>query len=87
MTNVPNQPGAYRLEKAGLAIYVGSAKNLEDRYNCWRTNPDNDCVRRQGWDKFVYQPTVTHLQARQLELDWYHHYNPVCNLVTPPGTV
>lgn len=87
MSNLPEMPGAYRLEKLGQPIYVGSAKNLRERYGEWCNNPHNDCVKRNGWDKFVWQQTNNHTEARQLELFWYRQYNPVCNLVTPPGTV
>lgn len=85
MSNVPESPGVYRLLKAGVVIYVGSAIDLLRRFNDWRNNPDNDCVKRQGWDKFVWQPTSTLDEARRLELEWYNHFGPVCNLVAPPG--
>lgn len=87
MVNVPAEPGAYRLEKSNHTIYVGSAKNLLERFRDWQTNPQNYCVRERGWDNFVWQRTSTHEEARQLELYWFNQYRPICNLVTPPGTV
>ncbi|MFZ0946153.1 MAG: GIY-YIG nuclease family protein [Syntrophobacteraceae bacterium] len=83
--NVPEKPGAYQLKKAGTVIYVGSADNLLKRYNEWGTNPDNDCVKREGWDNFTWQATVSLKEARALELQWYNAFKPKCNLVTPPG--
>lgn len=86
MVDLPENPGAYRLTKSGKVIYVGSAKNLLQRYFDWKNNPENVCVRQNGWDKFVWQPTGSHEQARRLELEWYNKFRPICNLVAPPGT-
>ena len=83
--DVPQSPGAYRLQKNGNVIYVGSAINLRSRYYDWINNPDNPCVKRNGFDLFVWQQTATHSEAKALELQYYNQYNPVCNLVSPPG--
>lgn len=85
MANAPAQPGAYRLEKKGAVIYVGSTVNLSERYDQWRTDPENDCVKRTGWDNFVYRATTSEAEARALECEWYKAYNPPCNEVAPPG--
>jgi excinuclease UvrABC nuclease subunit len=86
MANLPERPGAYRLTKNDSIIYVGSAKNLLERYSDWKNDPQNPCVKKRGWDKFVWQEASTHDAARKLELEWYNKYNPVCNVITPPGT-
>lgn len=86
MVDVPSKPGAYRFVKSDEVIYVGSAKDLLERYTNWKGNPDqNPCIKSRGWDKFVFQPTSSHKEALDLELAWYNQYNPVCNRVTPPG--
>lgn len=84
-SSVPTNPGAYRLQKTDKVIYVGSAKNLQDRYSDWQTNPQNPCVRSTGWDKFVWKVTPTLDAARKLELDWFNRFQPTCNEITPPG--
>jgi len=85
MSNIPSSPGAYRLIKDNVVIYVGSAKNLLERYFDWANNPDNPHVKQRGWDTFAWQTTSTHNEARRLELKWYYHFQPVCNMVAPPG--
>lgn len=85
MSDIPSKPGAYRLIKSDVVIYVGSAKNLPDRYSDWKNNPDNPCVKKRGWDKFVWKDTSSHNEACKLELEWFYRFNPVCNEVTPPG--
>ena len=84
-TNIPEKPGAYKLNKSGTTIYVGSTDNLRKRHEEWRSNPDNPCVAREGWDNFVWQQTATLKEARALELLWFNALKPKCNLVTPPG--
>lgn len=85
MVQVPESPGAYKLQKNGVVIYVGSALNLKQRFSDWKNNPENPCVRQNGWDTFVWQKTNTHNEARDLELVWYSNINPVCNVNRPPG--
>ena len=84
-SNVPASPGAYQLIKNNSVIYVGSADDLNRRYGEWSNSPDNPCVKRSGFDLFRWQVTQTLAAARQLELDWYNTFRPVCNLVSPPG--
>lgn len=83
--SIPNKPGVYCLKKLNQVIYVGSAKNLLERYKDWISNPENPCVKRNGWDIFEWLPTSTHDEARRLELEWYNLFQPICNIVTPPG--
>ena len=84
MGNVPSTPGAYRLEKAGRVIYVGSTDNLERRYREHQSDPHNACIRLTGWDNFIWQTVTTTRQAEQLECQWYQAYRPACNLTSPP---
>jgi excinuclease UvrABC nuclease subunit len=84
-SNVPQTPGAYKLLKNGSPIYVGSAVNLQQRYLDWVNDPHNPCVKRNGWETFQWQQTKSLDDARKLELHWYSQFNPMCNLVTPPG--
>lgn len=84
--SIPSKPGAYRLIKSSVVIYVGSAKNLLERFSDWKNNPENPCVKQRGWDKFIWQEASTHNEARKLELEWFNNFKPVCNMVTPPGT-
>ncbi|MBL3676743.1 MAG: GIY-YIG nuclease family protein [Alphaproteobacteria bacterium] len=86
MTNIPSLPGAYILENSGRPIYIGSTENLFRRINEWRNNPENPCVRRMGFDNVSYRATSGLEEARRLELHWFNHFRPVCNLATPPGT-
>jgi excinuclease UvrABC nuclease subunit len=81
---LPTSPGAYRLEKAGTPIYVGSTDDLSRRYEEHRSTSHNTCIKQTGWDNFVYQSTETVKQAEILECAWYQKYQPKCNLVAPP---
>ena len=85
MSNVPNCPGVYRLIKSNVVIYVGSAVDLLRRFNDWCNDPENVCVKRQGFDVFSWQSTSSLEEARRLELEWYNTFRPICNLVSPSG--
>ena len=84
LRNVPSSPGSYQmLNKDGLVIYVGKAKNLQKRLKSYFTKNQTGKTKSlvdEIYD-FEYIVTSTELESLILEITLIKKYNPKYNIL------
>ncbi|MCK4249284.1 MAG: GIY-YIG nuclease family protein [Candidatus Omnitrophica bacterium] len=84
--NVSIQPGAYILVNVNnVAVYMGrSDSDLNSRLKDHMPSQEtNISIKRTGPTSFYFKNTQFAKDAYILECNWYHKYNPTCNISHP----
>lgn len=83
--SIPTQPGVYRfIDPNDVVIYVGKAKNLRARLNCYFADPATLFFRTARMVRTAARVEWTvvqnELEALQLEYSWIKQYDPRFNV-------